>query len=702
MRISKNYNFTFLPISVKIIIYLSVGLASMIFIHFLVGLFTINKYTTIAIALTSFVVLVITLIKGTQKIDLKKMHLSIDAVLLVIYSIGFLYIIVISNYLRWPVAGDAITHGAIISLIQFKQKIPPTFSPLGEMQMYYPPGFHAMAAAFAFVSGVLPGESALLLAAYTTALIPALISSIIYLKTKSIAFSALAYFGPFVITTGQNWKWVFGYFFNGTYPCLLGLVLMLTIFFLTGFLGNPNAMKSIATLIMLVTLALIVVYPSYAFFVAPYFIYMLYKNSQQIVNFLKKNWRGVILAAIVGLALVSQIWSVSRAYFFFITRVFSGQTPHIMGYYINLSYLYDNLNGFIILISILLSFIHVAKREMDVLCRDSFFLVICVPTLLSSVPCFYRYFSYLLPRRAAVLLMLAAWVVFIANLYHFVPMKSGLRLGVNIKRLRVRASAHSLYVGLIAILILSICAPSLQQHFTFQLASQKAWFTRNSDGSLNYRMTDDFEAINWMRNNISPKDLILNDLSWSSLYIPSFSLMNVTFSYFSENSRALELKEIWKNPKDIALMTHLLDKYNIGYVFVTSEWGYYDWEGWGGDGAYKTKPHDYIKLFDQYQFLLPAYTSGRTKLYMVREETNVTRMEISWSTLGVGQGLLSPPEITHDCKVEGTDATKVDINDNGTFSTAILCEDFDPYLDLNGSTFIKLSLFGNNTNCELN
>ena len=51
--------------------------------------------------------------------------------------------------IKWPMIGDSLTHGMLVSLILHLQKIPATYAPLApSIPIVYPQGFHTVSAFF--------------------------------------------------------------------------------------------------------------------------------------------------------------------------------------------------------------------------------------------------------------------------------------------------------------------------------------------------------------------------------------------------------------------------------------------------------------------------------------------------------------------------------------------------------------------------
>jgi hypothetical protein len=101
-----------------------------------------------------------------------------------------------------------------------------------------------------------------------------------------------------------------------------------------------------------------------------------------------------------------------------------------------------------------------------------------------------------------------------------------------------------------------------------------------------------------------PIDLILN----ASNYLWSLSIKNLThhpWTRFVYEKRFNDLQKVWQNPRDIEYIIEVFKKYNVRYIFSTSEWGF---QLYGTNHGYYAKPYSpeqYAEIFDQYLFWRP-------------------------------------------------------------------------------------------------
>lgn len=132
---------------------------------------------------------------------------------------------------------------------------------------------------------------------------------------------------------------------------------------------------------------------------------------------------------------------------------------------------------------------------------------------------------------------------------------------------------------------------------------------------------DDFAALEWIEKHVPSNALILNDRSYISLYLLSFSIKNLTFNYYTVTyTQKLDstLTQIWTNPSNIS--RELLKTYDVKYILLTSEQGYLTEPRLEGDYKYVPKIHSndvYTSIFDSCPFLKKSFASGKSRVYEV-------------------------------------------------------------------------------------
>jgi hypothetical protein len=186
--------------------------------------------------------------------------------------------------------------------------------------------------------------------------------------------------------------------------------------------------------------------------------------------------------------------------------------------------------------------------------------------------------------------------------------------GRHVGRIKIRSFRY-LTEFFAIILIISIFAPTLNSHFSLNILTSPStnYFLKQSG------FTSDFEALEWIDRNIPPEDLILNDFSFSSFYLLSFSYRNVTTFYQSHSKATIDSFQVWRKPEDSNFLRLMIEKYDVKYIFVTSEPRFFDYL-YKGPAEYTVKfytPSEYIDIFDSYPFLTPIFRQGESVIYKI-------------------------------------------------------------------------------------
>jgi len=528
--------------------------------------------------------------------------------------------------------GDAIFHGNGVSLILEHKKIPAMIDPSKELTVYnprdwYPLGFHALGAIISLIFGIIPGESILVVAAAITAVIPCMLFSVTYTKTHSTIFSLIPYLAGFVVYKPYFLYWIIGYFYNGTYPFLAGLLFMLAFVELISLSGGSNNSNSIMIpsqifiLTIIISIACIFTYTVFIFFIAFYFLSILIIQRKLIFAGITSRMRRLTInkfqiITLSGLSLIFLIILLSKmsSTIFLITQFL--KRPGMFWKKAYLSFLKKDINGILIVLAFATIPVSILKWKNEELQTDILFLCTSVPIFLTlPTPMSIKYLGYLLPERTIMFLTAFSWIIFARFLYFTSDWVTNSHMP-KIAAMRFSRSAVIFSIVVIYLMILRSFMPSLNAHLSGGLY-EYGWYAMESSFQF------DSEAAKWMERNIPSQDLILNDLSWVSLFLPSFSVNNVVFSRLSELSRAIECKTIWMTPGkpgNFTLLYHLIEKYEIKYIFTTSEWGFFDWWVWEGDGTYKSKPLSelyYAQKYDSCPFLRVRFAIYATRVYEV-------------------------------------------------------------------------------------
>jgi hypothetical protein len=194
----------------------------------------------------------------------------------------------------------------------------------------------------------------------------------------------------------------------------------------------------------------------------------------------------------------------------------------------------------------------------------------------------------------------------------------------SIQKTNIKGNRSTIYYTIVlgfVLVSLGIQAPSVYD----QLTRTHGWFLSESED-----FDDMYNTATWIKNSIDSNDLILNDRSYSSLFIHGFSVKNLTYSYLNgfgffnsseQESMFRELSTIWSDPYDAQNVHSMLQKYDVKYIVAMPEEGYPDYRNWGGSGEpISRKPFsnlEYRLIFNSYSFLHQEYRSGDAYVYSV-------------------------------------------------------------------------------------
>ncbi len=551
--------------------------------------------------------------------------------------------------IEWPPSGDPLFHGIYVSQILENQKIP--------LNISYPLGFHILSALVTLIFGIFPGESMLVVAAAITALIPCVLFSITYTKTNSMTFSLIPFLAGFIIHPNLLTGWIMGDFYNGAYPFLVGLLVMFVFVEIIFLIDETRSSAVIPSqfhfLILIILGAIFFTYQVFLIIITLYFLstfivhrklifkWMTLRTSRIIQN--KTNL--LILTGFGILLLISLPWIYSGPFLLLSSYLGSGST-WLTIYPVYLTFFYKQINGLIILFALIIVSITLLKFRNVEFPTNLLFLCTFIPIIIAlddSIPMnilafllperivqnLTKYMSFIIPGRTIVFLTTYSWILFARFMHLASDYTSRLLFKIEINYPKRPLKVFS--TAMIYILLLYPLIPALNSHFSWSLSSNYEYNVYD----LSYPY--DSEAARWMALNISPQDLVLNDLSSMSLFLPSYSVNNIVFSYYTlgqyadlyqyiypyneaNTLRAIECKAIWMDPTNFTLLNHLIVKYGISYIFSTSDRRYFDSFQTGGDDSYKDKPFNeliYAKIFDKCPFLKVRFADYATRVYEV-------------------------------------------------------------------------------------
>ena len=211
-------------------IYFLFGVTTLVIVYFLVAFFVFNNI----IVLMSFIIcfgLLITRIKNMEFDHINKISILKLLIPLIILTFSLIIFIRLAFVMEVAPPLDSLSHGMFTSLILYYEKFPATFEPIGELSFNiwrYPLGFHVLSALTSILNGRPPVRSMMILATLLIAMIPPTFYLIVYLRTKSMLLSLIAFFLPFILPSSEipMWRPSFDFLLSGytlsVYPNILG------------------------------------------------------------------------------------------------------------------------------------------------------------------------------------------------------------------------------------------------------------------------------------------------------------------------------------------------------------------------------------------------------------------------------------------------------------------------------------------------
>lgn len=627
LHLAKPERFLNLPFFVKLPLYLSIGLTSLTVITYLTGFFFISGYVLLIVGLFSLLIMVYLLSKShTLYKQLKVLKSTDNLLFLLLFVFTFTYFITVISIFKWPPPGDVAVHGLYSSLIVNNQKIGFSLAPYAPSIPALPSvtGIHAISASLSLFTGVLPGEAVFLVGGGIAILIPLLLSSLVYLLTNSKLLSLLSFFSTFIIDSSLE-RWVFGYFYNGPYPCMFGflcILLFITYYLLCGNKQLPDFSIQNKAVISLTTLSILVIYPNFILFPLSFLFFMLFPKIKihKIKTIKFKNFLVFILSLLIFIVTCiifkDFILQLLEGLIYYGSRAINNWS-----YDVSISFLYNSINGPVILFAGALCFIFILKRIN--LRLSIFYLLIFIPILFSLHPSLYKLFAIILPDRSIILCALISWAIISVFINYIFTRLNQKTIYFNfLTRLRFKSIKFNFLCKIIAVcsIIFILFSSSLIYTFNFTGAKNYSWLMRHG-------FENDYDVLYWAHENISSNELIINDYSFTSRFLLSFSLKNITSTYHLKSdfeiNRAKDVQVFWSNPRNTSYLLELIDKYDPLYVLVTSERGYHNLPIIGGDGKYHQKPFTpatYKSIFQEIPFLELVFENGDAGIYKINVE----------------------------------------------------------------------------------
>lgn len=615
LSLIESKDFSSLSFFVKMPVYTAVGIGGSVVVLSLAGYLLINLYV-IALVAGSFWLLFI--FKRKTRIKARLLNHKItwkSLVPLLLFLLSLVHFVRIAYEMGgWAPPGDPVWHALRVSIIKNYQNLAPRniVSPWDvALSAYYPSGFNVLSVVVSFLTGVFPGEAILIVATGIAALIPSLLYSVVYTKTRSLLSSLIvflmAYIAPGLDPLSMRSLSLFASYLQGVYTSFFGVLLALTFFcIIVCFDDFPrNTMitsRKYLAIILILGLAIFLTYYPFLQFLIIYllaraFFLLLPRMKRVFASNKIPSALGSVLIVFVLVAFVSQYgflyWQL-RSYALRITWT----EKWLDTFWVPFNFLYLNVNGLLILLSLFLMPILLMKRQYQQLIL--LFLCSAALFLFSTERELYVNFLWMTtPVRTLIPLVTLSYIVTSVSLNYILA-----NLARNAQRIAwfkmQKPNKRQLIRVIVACLVLALLIFLTHPNFVLQ----------PSNGSR--PIGDDYAAMVWIHQNVPDQDLVLNDISMIGLFLPSFSLKNVTFLPERDwptpvLERMLELFPIFENPENISYVEHTLRKYSVRYVFISSSKTYYDfWHGyeWSPPIKHRKPTDEIIASFDSYTGLL--------------------------------------------------------------------------------------------------
>jgi hypothetical protein len=667
------------PFVIKIPVFISLGLITDTIILSIIAIVYIGNGTLIALGAVSYGILIFRIYRlrfqkeqkytnvpyYSMALDLmrtvfnfKRIPNVLRTVRFLVPTVLFLLVIVhfsmVVGYMHWPPGLDAINSGLLTSLLVHSQRLQTSLVPIAPSQPWFEPfGLHVMAANSTFMYSIFPGEAVLLMATAAIILILLLIYSIIFILTKSTAFSTLGLIAGFYIypvTSDIRFleKWLIGYYYNTPYPTLLGYLALLV--FMTTWLAifdDSKRKKTKSRISQLISLAgigvtytpfillpTVYVFLSYLTSNIPKFLHMIrgfimqkrLKNCNfSLGEVIKRKKRTLVIIA--GISSILIIIIISQSFF---STTGDRQTAgliklleriHANSYFYTAVVLrpdfFTNFTGIWTLIATGAAILSIIRRNRSNL--SIFFLLFSAPIIGSSIggKIINDHIWFLLHGRLFAFLIILDWILISTYLSDLVRWTiSTLTSRIPERRyLDNNKVAYALRTTISLVLIVTFFIPSLVSHGTLEQAVHWDWIF----GSPHFR--NDYNLLAWVSHNINTSDLIMIDYTYTSKSIHSFSLKNTTHNAFPHTQTEIERDKnnavTWDRP---TFLRSFVDRYDVKFILLDSEPSHRLPPEVGGDDKYSARLFDakqYREVLDHMPFLKLIKEFGSSALYEV-------------------------------------------------------------------------------------
>ena len=593
---SEKGGFSSLNFFLRMPIYLAVGMAGSVVILFFVGHLLFNLY--VILLLLGFFWFIFLYEQKVwvklQQLDLSKIlsglsgSVKLGLVPLSLFLFSLCHFVFIAYSMGgWCPPGDCVWHGMRVSLIKNYQNMAPSNIPSvwnEALSTYFPRGFYVFSVAASLLTDTYPGEAVLIVATSVSALIPSMLFTMVYQKTKSKPFSFIAFLMAYIAPGGNPYPMreysLFASYLQGVYTSFFGILLTLTFFCIVVCFDDFSKrwifqFKRHLFSVLILVFAIAITYYSFFPFIAIYLLVRMLLPHGQRLKIVLSSKNFLFVFGLVLFALIVFLPQIVFIYFNLRSAVlkFLWLEPRwLVSYFVPFSFFYSNENGVLVVVSLLLTLFFVRYRKYQSLIL--LYLCFAVPLLLSmNYELYTDFLWFLTPFRALIAFIALSYVVF-AIFLHSISIRFVEKIRSESFSLRKINQHLSSWRVLVYVFVVIMFTSLVYASFVF---------LPSSGGRP---VGDDYDALVWIDQHVSPDDLVLNDRSMIGLFLPSFSIKNVVFLPEPDwpkpvLDRMLECFSIFDDPANTTYIEETLWKYDIKYVFVSSLDVYYDfWHGY--------------------------------------------------------------------------------------------------------------------------
>jgi len=594
MHWRENQQFRSLSFPIRLPIYIGVGLAVTCVLFYIVSHLRINVFIPWATLIVCLSLIVIRyrhslhplkrLVRTRAALPPKWDLTTLLPLLLFAFSL-IVFTRIVSSTNAMPIWGDPIPHSLYVSTFlhydQIVYALDPT-SPGGSAFSSltgYPLGFHTLGAMVTLMTDRFPGEALFLLGATVAILIPCVLYSLVYTKTKSVLFSLAAFLLVFMAPTLDPFP-LRGYafysgFLQGCYPGFLGAFFVILFSYLATSIAKPSrpaAGRWYFLQLAVLALAVLIAYRSLFIFVILFSVVAAaYTNRHTIKAVARSKYRApAALAAMAFLAgtalLVRAVLPDLMEWGFRVT-----DAERLAGRYVPASFLVTNANGCIVLVATLALVGLLAFRRHLLFCF--MYLSVLIPSYLAlNWDLFTNVMWLITPMRSVWILIPLSYVALFLFVHSAFAAWQPLQ---RMQHILLPCSRVSSIIILLAVLILAFVPPLSSQGF--------ASFNYRPQRSAVYPNEQEWQAMAWIANNIPQDELILNDMTWAGHFIPAFSYQYQVYYSYTANcpelrtERLADSRAILDHPGDYGLVHDVVERWGIRHIYVTSTGVYPDY-----------------------------------------------------------------------------------------------------------------------------